>query len=176
MGELRAIVHQMAFQPLERHSIASISEMLDEAKLSDDPDDSEDWHIIRTPGFSPICSICQQMLNRIKNRQHNPPAQSIELLTTSIPVEKRSRAGCRLCSLFNFYLGESHSGNACFTYDYRQRNNFSIELVKRRWVNGREHWIEPEVDALLVIRPVSSKGFNLEHSTCLFNVTTTDIW
>jgi hypothetical protein len=67
----------------------------------EDTDGYRPWYIVRKHGLSPICSICETMLGRIRiakadrNFHH-----AVNFLTTTVPVEERAMGGCDLCALF----------------------------------------------------------------------------
>jgi hypothetical protein len=119
--------------------------------------DNQDWHIIRKLGLSPICSICQQVLDRIDHG--NQVWNGIyELIGTAIPVEERFQAGCCLCSLFAFYLDNSSIDTANFLYAYKQENEVFISLRKYRRDSGYDPRVSQSGGSVAIFRPVSSES------------------
>ena len=74
----------------------SDEELLDDDHLSSlDIDDDFKWEVTTEPGESPLCSICRLVLKTLRTNK--------DAVTTTIPAEVRSRAGCHLCALFGRY-------------------------------------------------------------------------
>ncbi|EPE36661.1 hypothetical protein GLAREA_08824 [Glarea lozoyensis ATCC 20868] len=90
----------------------------------------DDWHIIHEPGVSPVCSICRIILDNFGTR---PCADfPITILITSVSVEKRSEAGCYLCSLFDSEWSTATTNEFGDIYMYQENSGGRIKLRKCR--------------------------------------------
>jgi hypothetical protein len=91
----------------------------------EDTDGYQPWYVVRKPGLSPICSICEVMLGRFGTPGTTEFGDTI--LTTAVPVQERAMAGCDLCSLF---IGSFEQNNSVDEMTNTKPNNSVDEMAR----------------------------------------------